>query len=101
MKLGDRHKRNIEEFNQLLPLLNKVIAKIASQSNLTDYAKEFNVNGLGIFIRRNQDIYEMALSDERPIFQTLAFRRLSSSRTELIFYRKGNQFKSKLSSFAS
>ena len=99
MRLGERHKRNIEEFNQLLPLLNKVIFKVESQSNLTNHVKEFNVNGLGIFIRLNQDIFEMALSDEKPIFPTLAFRRLSSSKTELLYYRKGNYFKTKLSSF--
>jgi hypothetical protein len=36
------------------------------------------------------------LADEAPIFPTLAFRELSDSRTDLLYYRVGQDFRYKL-----
>jgi hypothetical protein len=47
-------------------------------------------------MRLNGDIVEMSLADEAPIFPTLAFRELSPAKTDLLYYRIGNDFKSKL-----
>ena len=38
----------------------------------------------------------MSLADEAPIFPTLAFRALSPAKTDLLYYRIGQDFKSKL-----
>jgi hypothetical protein len=47
-------------------------------------------------MRLNGDIIEMSLADEASIFPTLAFRELSHTRTDLLYYRVGQDFKSKL-----
>jgi hypothetical protein len=44
----------------------------------------------------NGDIIEMSLADEAFIFPTLAFRESSPSYTDLLCYRVGQNFKSKL-----
>jgi hypothetical protein len=47
-------------------------------------------------MRLNGDIVEMSLANEAPIFPTLAFRELSSEKTDLLYYRIGQDFRSKL-----
>ena len=47
-------------------------------------------------MRLNGDIIEMSLADEAPIFPTLAFREFSSEKTDLLYYRIGQDFRSKL-----
>ena len=47
-------------------------------------------------MRLNGDIVEMSLADEAPIFPTLAFRELSPAKTDLLYYRIGQDFRSKL-----
>jgi hypothetical protein len=47
-------------------------------------------------MRLNGDIVEMSLADEAPVFPTLAFRELSSAKTDLLYYRIGEKFRTKL-----
>ena len=47
-------------------------------------------------MRLNGDIIEMSLADEAPIFPTLAYRELSPAKTDLLYYRIGQDFRSKL-----
>jgi hypothetical protein len=47
-------------------------------------------------MRLNGDIIEMSLANEAPIFPTLAFRNLSSAKTDLLYYRIGQDFRSSL-----
>jgi len=47
-------------------------------------------------MRLNGDIVEMSLADEAPIFPTLAFREISSAKTDLLYYRIGENFRTKL-----
>jgi hypothetical protein len=43
----------------------------------------------------------MAVADEAPIFPTLAYRELSHLKAELLYYRIGSDFKSKLNAAIS
>ena len=92
MKFSDRQKKQIADFKQLLPLLDRILAKII----LTNKPKIYHFNKVDFIIRLNGDVIEMALADEAPIFPTLAFRELSNSRTDLLYYRVGQNFRSKL-----
>ena len=92
MKFSDRQKKQIADFKQLLPLLDRILAKII----LTNKPKIYHFNKVDFIIRLNGDIIEMALADEAPIFPTLAFRELSDSRTDLLYYRVGQDFRYKL-----
>jgi hypothetical protein len=84
MRFSDRQKKQMADFKQLLPLIDRVLAKI------------YHFNKVDFIIRLNGDIIEMALADEAPIFPTLAFRELSDSRTDLLYYRVGQDFRYKL-----
>ena len=97
MKFTDKQKRDIEDFKQLLPLIRKLIHKI----HLTDKAKKYHFNAVDFLIRLNGDIVEMASADEAPIFPTLAYRELSHLKAELLYYRVGSDFKSKLNAAIS
>ena len=92
MRFSDRQKRDIEDFKQLLPLIDRLLCKI----KLTNKPKIYHFNNIDFIIRLNGDIIEMALADEAPIFPTLAFRELSDSRTDLLYYRVGQDFRYKL-----
>jgi hypothetical protein len=92
MKFTDRHKRDIEEFKRLLPYLHQLIHKV----QLTNKPKIYHFKKSDFIIRLNGDIIEMSLADEAPIFPTLAFRELSSTNTDLLYYRIGQTFKAKL-----
>ena len=92
MRFVDRQKRAIEDFKSLLPYLHELIHKV----HLTNQAKVYHFNKADFIIRLNGDIIEMSLADEVPIFPTLAFRELSSAKTDLLYYRIGQDFRSKL-----
>jgi hypothetical protein len=92
MRFIDKQKKNIEDFKKLLPYLQKLIHKV----HLTNKPKIYHFNKSDFIMRLNGDIVEMSLADEAPIFPTLAFRELSPAKTDLLYYRIGNDFKSKL-----
>ncbi len=92
MKFTDRHKRDIEEFKRLLPYLHQLIHKV----QLTNKPRVYHFNKSDFIIRLNGNIIEMSLADAAPIFPTLAFRELSSTNTDLLYYRIGQDFKAKL-----
>jgi hypothetical protein len=92
MKFTDRHKRDIEEFKRLLPYLHQLIHKV----QLTNKPKIYHFKKSDFIMRLNGDIIEMSLANEAPIFPTLAFRELSSAKSDLLYYRIGQDFKSSL-----
>ena len=92
MRFIDKQKRNIEDFMKLLPYLQKLIHKV----HLTNKPKIYHFNKTDFIMRLNGDIIEMSLADEATIFPTLAFRELSSAKTDLLYYRIGQDFRSKL-----
>ena len=92
MRFSDRQKRDIEEFKQLHPLIDRLLSKV----QLSNKPKVYHFNKVDFIIRLNGDIVEMALADEAPIFPTLAFRELSNTRIDLLYYRVGNNFSNKL-----
>ena len=92
MRFSDRQKKQMADFKQLLPLIDRILAKI----KLTNKPKIYHFNKVDFIIRLNGDIIEMALADEALIFPTLAFRELSDSRTDLLYYRVGQDFRYKL-----
>ena len=92
MKISDRQKSNIEDFKRLLPYLHKLIQKVG----LTNKPQIYRFNKSDFIMRLNGDIIEMSLADEAPIFPTLAFRELSPAKTDLLYYRIGQDFRSEL-----
>ena len=92
MRFVDRQKRNIEDFKKLLPYLQHLIHKV----HLTNKPKIYHFNQSDFIMRLNGDIVEMSLVDEASIFPTLAFRKLSSAKTDLLYYRIGQDFRAKL-----
>jgi hypothetical protein len=76
----------------LLPYLNQLIHKVC----LTNKPKIYHINKTDFIMRLNGDIIEMSLADEAPIFPTLAFRELSPAKTDLLYYRIGQDFRSKV-----
>ena len=92
MKFADKQKRNIENFKELLPLIRKLLIQV----RLSDKPQKYHINNVDFLMRLNGDIIEIASADEAPIFPTLAFREISHSKTELLYYRVGSDFKSKL-----
>jgi hypothetical protein len=92
MKTQDRRRYCLEQFKKMLPLLNGLINRV----RLTDKAEKYNVNGAEFLIRLNKDIIEMSLAAEKPIFPTLAFRPINDVKADLLYYRIGDDFKSKL-----
>ena len=92
MKFTDRHKRDIEEFKRLLPYLHQLIHKV----QLTNKPKIYHFKKSDFIMRLNGDIIEMSLANEAPIFPTLAFRDLSSAKSDLLYYRIGKDFRASL-----
>ena len=92
MKFTDRHKRDIEEFKRLLPYLHQLIHKV----QLTNKPKIYHFKKSDFIMRLNGDIIEMSLANEAPIFPTLAFRELSSAKSDLLYYRIGQDFRASL-----
>ena len=92
MKFTDRHKRDIEEFKSLLPYLHQLIHKV----KLTNKPKIYHFKKSDFIMRLNGDIIEMSLANEAPIFPTLAFRDLSSAKSDLLYYRIGQDFRASL-----
>ena len=78
MRFIDRQKRNIEDFKKLLPYIHQLIYKV----HLTNKPKIYHFNKSDFIMRLNGDIVEMSLADEASIFPTLAFRELSSAKTD-------------------
>ena len=92
MKFTDRHKRDIEEFKRLLPYLHQLIHKV----QLTNKPKIYHFKKSDFIMRLNGDIIEMSLANEAPIFPTLAFRDLSSAKSDLLYFRIGQDFRASL-----
>ena len=92
MKFADKQKRNIEHFKELLPLIRKLLVKV----HLSNKPQKYHFNNVDFLMRLNGDIIEIATADEAPIFPTLAYRELSDLKAELLYYRVGSDFKSKL-----
>jgi hypothetical protein len=92
MRFVDKQKKDIEDFKKLLPYLHQLILKVC----LTNKPKIYHFNKTDFIMRLNGDIVEMSLADEAPIFPTLAFRELSPAKTDLLYYRIGQDFRSKL-----
>ena len=92
MRFSDRQKRQIADFKQLIPLIDRLLSTI----QLTNKPKIYRFNNVDFIIRLNGDIVEMAAAEEASIFPTLAFRELSNSRCDLLYYRVGSDFKFKL-----
>ena len=92
MKFSDRHKKDIEEFKRLLPYLHQLIHKV----QLTNKPKIYHFKKSDFIMRLNGDIIEMSLVNEAPIFPTLAFRDLSSAKSDLLYYRIGQDFRASL-----
>ena len=92
MKFVDKQKRNIENFKELLPLIRKLLVKV----HLSNKRQKYHFNNVDFLMRLNGDIIEIATADEAPIFPTLAYRELSDLKAELLYYRVGSDFKSKL-----
>ena len=93
MRSSDRQKKDIADFKQLHPLIDRLLSKV----QLSNKPKVYHFNKVDFIIRLNGDIVEMALADEAPIFPTLAFRELSNTRIDLLYYRVGQNFRYKLS----
>jgi hypothetical protein len=92
MRFSDRQKRDIEEFKKILPLINRLILKV----QLTNKPVKYQFNNVDFLIRLNDDIIEISLAEEAPIFPTLAFREFSNTRIDLLYYRIGDNFRSAL-----
>ena len=92
MKFSDIQKKNIQDFKKLLPYLHQLIHKV----HLTNQPTIYHFKKSDFIMRLNGDIIEMSLANEAPIFPTLAFRELSSEKTDLLYYRIGQDFRSKL-----
>ena len=97
MKFADQKKRDIENFEELLPLIRKLLIKV----HLSDKPQKYHFNNVDLLMRLNGDVIEIATADEAPIFPTLAFRELSHLKAELLYYRVGSDFKSKLNAAIS
>ena len=97
-KIEDHRRYCTEEFNRLLPLLNELIKLV----ELTDKRKEYDVRGAKFLIRQRrdafaqEDIIEMSLGNESPIFPTIAYIPISNSEAKLLYYRLGDKFRSHL-----
>ena len=97
-KKDDYRRYYTEEFNTLLPYLNKLIKQV----ELTDKQKKYDIRGAKFLIRLRRDIFdkediiEMSLALERPIFPTLAYVSISETEAKLLYYRIGNEFGSAL-----
>ncbi len=92
MKFADKQRGNIENFKELLPLIRKLLIKV----HLSDKPQNYHFNNDAFLMRLNGDIIEIATAEEAPIFPTLAYRELSHLKTELLYYRVGSDFRSKL-----
>ena len=97
MKFVDKQKRNIESFKELLPLIRKLLIKV----HLSDKPEKYHFNNVDFLMRLNGDIIEIGTAEEAPIFPTLAYRELIDLKAELLYYRVGSDFKSKLNTAVS
>ena len=92
MKTEDFRRKANEDFKEILPLINKLIHQVI----LANKTEKYNINGAEFLMRLNVDVIEMSLASERPIFPTLAFRPINNKKADLLFYRIGSDFRSKL-----
>ena len=92
MKTEDFRRKANEDFKEILPLINKLIHRVI----LANKTEKYNINGAEFLMRLNLDVIEMSLASERPIFPTLAFRPINNKKADLLFYRIGSDFRSKL-----
>ena len=81
-----------------MPYLNEVIKQV----DLTDKQKEYEVRGAKFLIRLRRDtfakenIIEMSLANESPIFPTLAYTPICETEAKLLYYRLRDDFISAL-----
>ncbi len=92
MRFIDRQKRDIEDFKKLLPYLNQLIRKV----HLTNKAKTYHLNKANYITRVNGEAVHISLAEEASIFPTLAFREVGHVKTDLLYFRIGQNFKAKL-----
>jgi len=88
MKKEDIRKKDNEDFNKILPSISLLLKKMS----LTNKVERYAFNGNELLMRLNGDIVEMALASEATIFPTLAFRKLSETKSELMYYRVSSDF---------
>jgi len=92
MKTEEQRKYCKEQFKKILPSLNQLIHSV----RLTDKVEKHIVNGAEFLIRLNKDVIEMSLVSEKPIFPTLAYRHISDTVDDLLYYRINDDFTSQL-----
>ncbi len=63
---------------------------------LTDKVEKHIVNGAEFLIRLNKDVIEISLVSEKPIFPTLAYRHISDTVDDLLYYRITDDFTAEL-----
>ena len=89
MNRNARKQDDLENFNKLYPSIDNLLNQVNSTAKITDY----EVNGVAFQIRYKDNIVEMGLPIESPIFPTLIFKRLPNNQVELLHYRIGEEFK--------
>ena len=92
MDRNDRKQDDLENFNKLYPYIDNLL----NQVNLTEKITDYEVNGVAFQIRYKNNIVEIGLPIESPIFPTLIFKRLPNHQVELLHYRIGKEFKDAL-----
>jgi len=93
MKTEEQRKYCEEQFKKILPSLNQLIHSV----RLTDKVEKHIVNGAEFLIRLNKDVIEMSLANEKHIFPTLAYRHISDTVDDLLYYRITDDFTAELS----
>lgn len=92
MKTEERRKYCAEQFKKMLPSLNELIHSV----RLTNKVEKYTFNSAEFLIRLNNDIIEMSLASEKPIFPTLAYRHISDTVDDLLYYRITDDFTAEL-----
>ncbi len=92
MKTEEQRRYCKEQFKKMLPSLNQLIHSV----RLTNKVEKYIVNGAEFLIRLNKDVIEMSLASEKPIFPTLAYRHISDTVDDLLYYRITDDFTAEL-----
>jgi hypothetical protein len=92
MKTEEQRKYCAEQFKKILPSLNQLIHSV----RLTDKVEKYIVNSAEFLIRLNKDVIEISLANEKHIFPTLAYRHISDTVDDLLYYRITDDFTAEL-----
>ena len=92
MKTEEQRKYYKEQFKKILPSLNQLIHSV----RLTDKVEKHTVNGAEFLIRLNNDVIEISLAKEEHIFPTLAYRHMTDTADDLLYYRITDEFTNQL-----